>query len=318
MDETIHIPVMLSEVIDHLDLKRGDTIVDATLGGGGHAMAILNKILPGGRLIAFDADQSAIDRFQMRLEKEETFKNSVQRGEVILLHKKFSDIKEALREKEILFVSGVVVDLGLSSDQLEDATRGFSFLREGPLDMRFDADDSITADDIVNRWDASAIAKIFVAYGDIRESGRLARAIVERRKEKLFSTTTELAEFVKNISHDRHSSIHPATKVFQALRIAVNGELDVLEKFLGDVVSVLEKGRRIGVISFHSGEDAMVKRVFQADARGCVCPRDFPVCRCGKEAKIRVITKRPIVPSEEECQKNPRARSAKFRVAERI
>ncbi len=315
---TIHIPVMLSEVIEGLNLNKGDTIVDATLGGGGHALGILKRILPDGRLFAFDADETAIVRFRDRLEHERDSLNGLRDGSVALIHRQFSDIGEALRDRGISSVSGIVADLGFSSDQLDDPARGFSFLREGPLDMRLDQSDGETAGKIVNTWSEGALAEIFREYGDVRDAGRMARAIGTRRKERTFETTTEFADFVKSVSRDRRASIHPATKIFQALRIAVNHERASLEKFLYDAIGLLKEDGRIAVLSFHSGEERTVKRIFAEDARGCVCPREFPVCRCGRKVRLNIITKRAIVPSDRETRENPRARSAKLRIAERI
>ena len=318
MSETIHIPVMPKEVLEGLKVHEGDTVVDATLGGGGHALLVLEKILPNGTLFACDQDGEAIERFRSRLDRDAEYTDLMRNGRIEFIHRKFSDIGEALRERGVSQVSAVFADLGLSSDQLEDAQRGFSLLREGPLDMRFDRDGGETAGDIVNSWDDRELSRIFREYGDVRDAEKIARAIVRRRREGRFETTIELAEFVKNISRDRHASIHPATKVFQALRMAVNREQESLETFLKDAIGLLKKGGRIAVLSFHSGEERTVKRIFAEDARGCVCPKEFPVCRCGRKARLRLVTRRAIVPHDEECLRNPRARSAKLRVAERI
>ncbi len=318
MAETIHVPVMPKEVLEGLNVHRGDIVVDATLGGGGHALLVLEKILPNGTLFACDQDGEAIERFRSRLDRDAEYTDLMRDGRIKFIHRKFSDIREALRERGVSQVSAVFADLGLSSDQLEDAQRGFSLLREGPLDMRFDRDSGETAGDIVNSWDDQELSRIFREYGDVRDAERVARAIVRRRREGQFETTTELAEFVKNISRDRHASIHPATKVFQALRMAVNREQESLETFLKEAIGFLKSGGRIAVLSFHSGEERTVKRIFAEDARGCVCPKEFPVCRCGRKARLRLVTKRAIVPREEECLRNPRARSAKLRIAERI
>lgn len=317
MSETIHIPVMLSEVLEGLNLKSGDTVVDATLGGGGHAISALSRIAPNGRFFAFDRDAEAILRFRQRVGREKVFENMLEEGRIVLMQRSFSDIGEAIRERGVSKVSAIFADLGLSSDELEDPQRGFSFLREGPLDMRFDQSGGETAGDIVNGANQETLARIFREYGEVRDAGRVARALVNKRKEKRFETTVELAECVKDISRDRHASIHPATKIFQALRMSVNDEMASLEKFLGEAIELLEQGGRIAVISFHSGEERMVKRIFREDARGCVCPKEFPICRCGKKARLHLVTKKPIVPSEEEIRANPRARSAKLRVAER-
>ncbi|MFZ1735519.1 MAG: 16S rRNA (cytosine(1402)-N(4))-methyltransferase RsmH [Candidatus Moraniibacteriota bacterium] len=318
MSETIHIPVMPKEVLEGLKVHEGDTVVDATLGGGGHALLVLEKILPNGTLFACDQDGEAIERFRSRLDRDAEYTDLMRNGRIEFIYRKFSDIGEALRERGVSQVSAVFADLGLSSDQLEDAQRGFSLLREGPLDMRFDRDGGETAGDIVNSWDDRELSRIFREYGDVRDAERVVRAIVRRRREGRFETTIGLAEFVKNISRDRHASIHPATKVFQALRMAVNREQESLETFLKDAIGLLKKGGRIAVLSFHSGEERTVKRIFAEDARGCVCPKEFPVCRCGRKARLRLVTRRAIVPHNEECLRNPRARSAKLRVAERI
>ena len=318
MSDTTHVPVMPREVLEGLNIQKGDTVVDATLGGGGHALLVLEKILPGGTLFACDQDGEAVERFRTRLDRNTRYASAVQDGSVQLIHTRFSDIGEAIRKQGVSRVSAVFADLGLSSDQLGDAARGFSFLREGPLDMRFDRECGETAGDIVNDWDEQMLSRVFREYGGVRDAGRLAKAIVQRRSEKRFETTTEFAELVQQVSRDRHASIHPATKVFQALRIAVNREQESIEEFLRDAIGLLKTGGRIAVLSFHSGEERTVKRIFSEDARGCVCPKEFPVCRCGKKARLRVLTKRAMVPRDEECRENPRARSAKLRIAERI
>lgn len=318
MSETIHIPVMPQEVLEGLNVHEGDTVVDATLGGGGHALLILKKILPNGTLFACDQDGEAVDRFRSRLDQDAEYSRLMRDGRIELIHTRFSDIWETLRERGVSRVSAVFADLGLSSDQLDDGRRGFSLLREGPLDMRFDRDRDETAGDIVNEWDESALSRIFRDFGDVRDAEKIARAIVRYRAERRFETTTELAELVKRVSRDRHASIHPATKVFQALRMAVNREQESLEIFLKNAIGSLKVGGRIAVLSFHSGEERTVKRIFAEDARGCVCPKEFPVCRCGRKARLRLVTRRAIVPRDEECLRNPRARSAKLRIAERI
>jgi len=280
--------------------------VDATLGGGGHARAILERISPSGRLFAFDADREAIERWREKLVREKMYAEALEDGRIILIHGKFSDIGEAIRERGVSSVSGIVADLGFSSDQLDLGARGFSFLREGPLDMRFNREEGETAGMKVNTYGERELAELFREYGDVRDAGRVARAIGEQRAVKAFETTTELAECVKRVSRDRHASIHPATKVFQALRIAVNDERNALEKFVRDAIGLLKERGRIAVLSFHSGEERVVKRILREDARGCVCPKEFPICRCGRRARLRLITKRATVPSEEEIRRNPR------------
>ncbi len=318
MSETIHIPIMPEEVIEGLNIQNGDSVVDATLGGGGHALLVLRKILPEGSLFACDQDGEAIERFRLRIGGKPEYADAVRNGRIELLHVRLADIVETLKDRGVSRVSAIFADLGISSDQLEDAGRGFSFLREGPLDMRFDRERGETAGDIVNEWEEKDLARIFREYGDVRDAEKMARAIVRRRSEKRFETTTELAEFVGGISRDRHTSIHPATKIFQALRMAVNRERESLETFLNDAIGILKTGGRIAVLSFHSGEERTVKRIFSEDARGCVCPKEFPVCRCGREARLRLVTKRAIKPGEAEIFRNSRARSARLRIAERL
>ena len=318
MSETIHVPVMPREVIDGLNICEGDTVVDATLGGGGHALLALERLLPGGTLFACDQDGEAVERFRVRLNREAKYADLMRDGRVVLIHTKFSDIGRVLRDRGVSQVSAIFADLGLSSDQLQDADRGFSFLYAGPLDMRFDRSEGVSAADIVNGWSEQDLSRIFREYGDVRDAGRIAKAIVRQRATKRFETTAELAECIRQVSRDRKSSIHPATTVFQALRMAVNRERESLETFLKDAIGILKTGGRIAVLSFHSGEERAVKRIFAEDARGCVCPKEFPVCRCGRKARLRFITKRARVPSDEEVRRNPRARSAKLRIAERV
>ena len=318
MSETIHVPVMPRELIDGLDIRKGDTVVDATLGGGGHALLALERLLPGGTLFACDQDGEAVDRFRVRLNRDASSADLIRDGRIVLIHTKFSNIGKAIRDRGVSRVSAVFADLGLSSDQLNDADRGFSFLREGPLDMRFDRSEGISAADIVNGWSERDLSRIFREYGEIRNACEIARAIVRQRTARRFETTMEFSDFIRSISGSWKSSIHPATTVFQALRMAVNRERESLETFLKDAIGILKTGGRIAVLSFHSGEERAVKRVFLEDARGCVCPKEFPVCRCGRKARLRLITKRACVPSEEEILRNPRARSAKLRIAERV
>lgn len=318
MDETIHVPVMPHQVLEALRVRSGDTVVDATLGGGGHALLIFERILPNGRLFAFDADREAILRFENRIRHNPLFAEALRDGRITLLSARSSDIGTMLRERGVSGVNAAFADLGLSSDQLGDVSRGFSFLREGPLDMRFDRSYGETAGDIVNRRSERELSDIFREYGDVRHAAALAHAVVLRREKKAFRTTTDLADCIRHNSRDRHASIHPATLVFQALRMAVNREREALESFVRESIDLLEVGGRVAVLSFHSGEDRTVKRIFSEDARGCVCPREFPVCRCGRKARLRIVTKRAGVPSEEERLENPRARSAKLRVAERL
>ena len=308
----------MEEILTQLPLKSGDIVVDATLGGGGHALALFEKVTPDGRLIAFDADQGALERFRRRVQSSKRGKEAIQNGNIVLVHQSFSGLEEALHTLDIHHVSAIFADLGLSSDQLNDRSRGFSFLSDGPLDMRFDTSCGESASDIVNTYEERVLAKIFSEYGDIRDAGKLAKCMVSERAIHPFVTTMDLVKFAEHTMRDRRASIPPATKLFQAIRIAVNREYEVLERFLNQAVHKVSNRGRIAVLSFHSGEDRIVKAKFREEARGCVCPKSFPVCRCGKKARLRLITKRPLVPSEEEIRSNSRSRSAKLRVAERI
>lgn len=318
MDETKHVPVLLGETIQGLELEQGDVVVDATLGGGGHTAEILDRILPEGTLIAFDVDDRAIERFRKQIKQNALWNTAFEAGKILLVRRNFSEFDAVLRERSIESVSAILADLGFSSDQMEDAERGFSFREDGPLDMRLDRRERVTADMIVNEWSEDSIRSALEIYADERFAKRIAHAIVERRSKKLFQNTADLAETIASVVPRNNSGAHPATKTFQAIRIAVNSEYDVLDRFLESGIRRLEQGGRIAVISFHSGEDRKVKQGFREDAGGCICPKDFPVCRCGKVPIIRLVTVRPIVPDREECAKNPRARSARLRIAEKI
>jgi 16S rRNA (cytosine1402-N4)-methyltransferase len=319
--ESVHKPVLLRETVEGLNPKPGDVVVDATLGGGGHSLEILRRILPGGLLVALDVDEQAIARFERRLEETPWAKQAFEEGRVRFFQKNYSELGEVLEGLGLEKVSGVMADLGFSSDQMDDPERGFSFLREGPLDMRLGRTKTgLTAERIVNGYAEGDLSRLIRGYGEERFAPRVARAIVEGRARRPFRTTAQLAEAVKNAVPKKAWSarIHPATKTFQALRIAVNREAEHLEAFLPRAIESLEVGGRIAVISFHSGEDRAVKRAFREHAGGCMCPPDFPVCRCGRKPLLKIVSARPVVPSAEEIGANPRARSAKLRVAERI
>lgn len=297
MTELEHQPVLLKEVLEWMEVKPGACIVDGTVGGGGHAEAFLQQMGPEGKYVAFDRDLQTLERAKKRLEK---YASQVQ-----YVHGVFSDMESILKELKIENVDGVLVDLGVSSFQLDDAERGFSFIRPGPLDMRMDAsdEDSLKASDIVNENSEEELIEIFQKFGEERFSRRIARAIVASRREQPFLFTQDLSEVIDRVVPPKFkkqaSRIHPATRVFQALRIVVNGELDHLEKLLSSEFSFLKQGGRLQVISFHSLEDRIAKWRLR-----------------GRE-DFRVLTKKPIEASEEEVRENPRSRSAKLRVAER-
>jgi 16S rRNA (cytosine1402-N4)-methyltransferase len=306
---SIHNPVLLEEVIEFLNLKPGMVVVDATLGGGGHSQKILERVGEKGILIGIDADKEATDKFSRSSGK---FEN------VILVNDNFSNLESILENLKIEKVDAILADLGWSSDQLEG--KGMSFSKDEELDMRLDARQALSAKTLVNEYDEAELGKIIREYGEEKFWKSIAKKIVDSRKEKKIETTKELAEIVANSVPPkyRHGKLNPATKTFQAIRIAVNEELSNLENFLPQAISVLEKKGRLAIISFHSLEDRIVKIFFRENARGCICPSNFPKCVCANEAKISVLTKKPVLPSEEEIAKNPRSRSAKLRVCERI
>ncbi len=299
-------------MIEGLRPAPGGVFVDGTLGGAGHTALLLERVGPDGRVLAIDADPAALERASARLPE------AVAAGRLLLRHGNFARLGTLAREAGIVPVDGVLLDLGLSSDQLAARERGFSFAAEGALDMRFDPTAGESAADLVNTLDADALADIFWRYGEERYSRPIARRIVEARKRAPITRADELARLVAGVIHGRPGGVHPATRVFQALRIAVNDELGSLEAALPEAVAITRPGGRIAIISFHSLEDRIVKRFFQQEERGCICPPEAPACVCGRTPTLRIITKRPLIAGPEELAANPRARSAKLRVAERL
>lgn len=313
---TIHTTVLLKETVEALNLKPGMIVVDATLGGGGHSLEVLKKIGEDGKLIAFDRDLDAINRFEKEVEA-----GRVEKGNnTVLFHENYSTLKDSLASIGISSVDAILADLGISSDQLADSERGISFQGDAPLDMRMDLTRGITAAEILNTYSQQDLVRILKDFGDEQYANSIAKNIISERLKKPFSRTIELVELIERSvpSSYRTKKIHPATKTFQALRIEVNQELKTLDLFLSQAIEVLKPGGRLAIISFHSGEDALVKNIMRENARGCICPSEFPVCRCKNEPIIKLITRRPIVPSEKEIEENPRSRSAKLRVAEKI
>ena len=304
-----HDPVLLQETLEFLEPNRPDgVLVDATVGLGGHSEALLERH-PDVRLIAIDRDPEALERSRQRLSR---FGDRVTfaRGR----HESLIDI---LKQSGVDTISGLLADLGVSSMQLDDAARGFSFRFDGPLDMRMGAEERSAAE-LVNKLDEHELAKIIRDYGEEPMAKRIARAIVAARDEAPIETTTRLTEVIRSVKKSRPHEIDPSTLTFQALRIATNEELIGLDQFVDDAVSVLETGARVAIISFHSLEDRIVKRAFRRLEGECTCPPNMPVCGCGAKALIEILTGRPVTASEEEMQRNPRSRSAKLRVAERI
>lgn len=314
---TKHIPVLLSEVLEIMALKPGMTVVDATLGGGGYGQAFVDRIGPGGMYIGIDRDPEAIER----AERSEWVSEGRKRGVIIILiQRNFCDLLEVIRELDCGKADAIVADLGISSDQLEDIRRGLSFLADGPLDMRLDRSCGITAGEIVNTWSAEDIEKIVRENAEEKNAYRISKAIEKERERGRIETTRELAEIVRSVVGGRYQKrrIHPATKTFMALRMAVNEEMKSLSSFLIASIEVLRSGGRTAIVSFHSGEDRVVKTFFREQSLGCVCPAGFPICRCGQTPKIRVITKRVITPKEKEILYNPRSRSSRLRAVEKI
>ncbi len=307
---TYHIPVLLKEVVTQLQPKTGGLYLDCTVGGGGHAAEILRACGPDGRLIGVDWDEEAIAQTRERL------------GEfgarVGLVRANFVELDSVLMNLGVTTVDGVLFDLGVSSRQFDEPSRGLSFLREGPLDMRMSRQLGATARDILRTASLEELARIFREYGEERRARAIAQEIMRERGRKEIETTTQLARLVERVLGRKRGQIHPATRVFQALRIAVNNELENLRNGLEKAAQVLKSGGRLAVISFHSLEDRIVKRFFLEMSTGCVCPPEFPVCVCHRESLLRVITRKPVTPTAGEIRGNPRARSAKLRVAEKL
>jgi len=302
-----HTPVLVDEVLTSLAPRAGALIVDATLGDGGHAEALLRRIAPAGRLIGLDRDGEAIAFAEERLR---SFGRNVTVRQAC-----FGDLDGALDALGVGTVDGVLFDIGVSTRQLLEPARGFSFDRDGPLDMRMDQRQERTAAELVNTLDERTLADLIYRYGEERASRKIARQIVARRPLR---TTRDLVHAVEAALGGARGRLHPATRTFQALRIATNGELDALERGLTQAVHRLRPGGRVCVIAFHSMEDRIVKQTFQRYSRGCTCPPDVPACRCGGQRLLRVLTKKPIAPSPAEIRQNPRARSARLRAAERL
>jgi 16S rRNA (cytosine1402-N4)-methyltransferase len=302
-----HRSVLYHESLKYLQPQPGMRFVDGTLGAGGHAFGILSSSAPDGRLLGLDLDQKAIEIAQSRLKDFGS--------RVILRNQSFCTIKQAIEDLGWDCVNGVILDLGISSMQVDNAAQGFSFLRDAPLDMRFDQRTGPTAADLLNSLPESDIADIIWKFGEDPRSRKIARMIVKNRP---VLTTTQLAEIVMSTGQKEKSKTHPATRTFQALRIAVNNELEVLKKGLENTLASLCSGGRMAVITFHSLEDRIVKQFLQTESKGCICPPEQIICNCGHSASLIVITKKPVLPSQEEIGDNPRTRSAKLRVAEKI
>ncbi|MDY6823682.1 MAG: 16S rRNA (cytosine(1402)-N(4))-methyltransferase RsmH [Thermodesulfobacteriota bacterium] len=308
-----HIPVMPQETVEFLNCEKGKVMADCTLGGAGHAAMIAERIMPGGTLIGIDRDEAALDHAGRVLAPYGTG--------VVLVHDNYANFVEILDDLGIRAVDGVLLDLGVSLYQIMESGRGFSFGKNEPLDMRMDSSGGETAADIVNHASEAALCRIFREYGEERYAARIARRIVAERKADAIATSGRLADLVIRSypPAERHKAkIHPATRVFMALRIAVNGELDNLKRFLETVMPVLASGARICILSFHSLEDRLVKQYMKWWAAACVCDKNIPVCVCGKQQECRILTRKVRVPQAAEVAQNPQARSTKLRVAEKL
>ena len=305
-----HISVLLNESVDALNIKKGGIYADGTMGGGGHSNAIASK-MNGGMLIGIDRDTEALEASKKRL-CEYPF--------VKYVHKNYKNIKEILNELDVDGLDGAVLDLGVSSYQLDCKERGFSYMEDAPLDMRMNRDGGKSAYDVVNTYSERELSDIFFKYGEEKFSKKIAKIICERRQSKPIETTYELVDIIKAAIPERfrQKGSHPAKRVFQAVRIEVNGELEDLRGALDDFFDVLNTGARLAVITFHSLEDRIVKTAFNDYATGCTCPKDFPICVCGKKPRGKVITRKPILPTEEEYEFNKRSKSAKLRIIEKL
>ena len=313
MGETyLHRPVLLDECIQALNIRPDGTYLDGTLGRGGHSEEIARRLSEGGRLVCIDRDRQALDEAGRRL--------APWSDRITFLHGNFADLAALMEQAGIGAVDGMLFDLGVSSPQLDDPERGFSYMHDAPLDMRMDRDDALTAWTVVNRWPREELRRILAQYGEERYAGPIAAAIDRARQTSPVETTGQLVEIIRGAlpASALREKQHPAKRSFQGIRIAVNDELTAVSRMLQDAVPRLRPGGRLAVISFHSLEDRIVKSELAAAARGCTCPPEFPVCVCGKKPQIKLITRKPILPGTEELAVNPRARSAKLRVAEKI
>ena len=306
-----HISVLLNESVDALGINPDGIYVDGTMGGGGHSEAVVSRLSPKGILIGIDRDTEALDASKKRLS---AFDN------VRYAHNNYKNVKDVIEEYGIDSIDGAVLDLGVSSYQLDCKERGFSYMEDAPLDMRMNRQNSKTAYDVINTYSEKELADIFFKYGEEKFSRKIAAIIADRRKDKPVETTLELVDIIKAAIPERlrQKGAHPAKRVFQAVRIEVNGELEDLRYALDNFFDVLKPGGRLSVITFHSLEDRIVKTAFNDYATGCTCPKDFPICVCGKKPRGKVITRKPVLPTDEECEYNKRSKSAKLRVVEKL
>ena len=311
MTEFHHVSVLLDECIEGLNIKPGGIYVDGTLGGAGHSSQIARR-LTTGRLIGIDRDPVALEAASKRL--------APYADRVTLVHSNFCEIKQVLKDLDIAGVDGILLDLGVSSPQLDDGSRGFSYMVDAPLDMRMNSEDSLSAYTVVNTYAYEEIKRILYTYGEERYAPQIASAICKRRETAPIETTLELVDIIRAAmpSAALREKQHPAKRSFQAIRIAVNDELGSVEKVMADALPCLNPGGRMAVITFHSLEDRIVKTAMADAAKGCTCPPSFPVCVCGKKPLVKLVSRKPVVSTQEELDRNPRARSAKLRVCEKL
>ena len=311
MSEFHHVSVLLNECLEGLNIRPDGIYVDGTLGGAGHSSQIV-KHLTTGRLIGIDRDTVALQAAGERL--------AAYQDRVTLVHSNFCEIAQVLKDLGIAGVDGILLDLGVSSPQLDDAQRGFSYMNDAPLDMRMNRSDALSAYEVVNGWSFEELRRILYDYGEERYAPRVAEAICSRREQKSIETTLELVDIIRSAmpAVALREKQHPAKRSFQAIRIAVNDELGSVEKVMKDAVDCLNPGGRLAVITFHSLEDRIVKNGMSEAAKGCTCPPNFPVCVCGKKPKVKLISRKPIVSTQQELDENPRARSAKLRICEKL
>src|SRR5579859_5019173 len=326
IEHSQHVPVLLEEVMSYLRPRPAGCYIDGTTGGGGHTAAILERSAPDGRVLGIDTDELALARVRKRLA------GSVSSGRLVLAQGNFAELARIVDEAGFVSIQGVLLDLGFSSDQMENAERGFSFSADGPLDMRLDQSQALSAADLVNSASEQELADIFWRYSEETRSRQIARRIVRERAKGAITRTKQLAALAAAGAPYKAGAIHPATRVFQALRIAVNHELEQLETVLPQILDVLSvrrmnevgstgdvgsgEGGRMVIIAFHSLEDRLVKEFMRREARDCICPPGIPVCVCGHKARLRLLTRKPVIPTSQEVITNPRARSAKLRAAE--
>ena len=313
MGETYsHRPVLLRECIEALNIRPDGVYLDGTLGRGGHSEEIVRRLSDRGRLLCIDRDRQALEEAGERL--------APWKDRITFLHGNFADLDALMAEAGVEAADGMLFDLGVSSPQLDDPERGFSYMHDAPLDMRMDRDDALTAWTVVNRWSREELRRILSQYGEERYAGPVAAASERARQTGPIETTGQLADIVRSAlpASALREKQHPAKRSFQGIRIAVNDELGAVSRMMQAAVPRLRQGGRLAVISFHSLEDRIVKSELAAAARGCTCPPEFPVCVCGKTPQVKLVTRKPILPGKEELEENPRARSAKLRVAERL